>query len=80
MVKEYGKHEVSSVQFLIFVSVCIVVFLTSIFFFYNAFHYFIGKMFLNGNLPIQKYLSGGNFPHCLSTKRVFTEQVVCISL
>ena len=33
MVKEYGRHEVSSIQVLIFVSVCVVVFLTSIFLF-----------------------------------------------
>ena len=33
MVKEYGKHEVSSIQVLIFVSVCVVVFLASSFLF-----------------------------------------------
>ena len=33
MVKEYGRHEVSSIQVLIFVSVCVVVFFTSIFLF-----------------------------------------------
>ena len=33
MVKEYGRQEVSSTQVLIFVSVCVVVFLTSIFLF-----------------------------------------------
>ena len=31
MVKEYGRHEFSSIQVLIFVSVCAVDFLTSIF-------------------------------------------------
>ena len=31
--KEYAKHEISSIQVLLFVSVCIVVFLTSIFLF-----------------------------------------------
>ena len=80
MVKEYGRREVSSIQVLIFVSVCVVVFLTSIFLFQNAFYYFIGKIFFNRSLPIQKYLSDGNFRNCLSTKRVFTEQVVRISL
>ena len=33
IVKEYGKHEVSSIQVLIFVPVCVVVFLPSIFLF-----------------------------------------------
>ena len=33
MVKEYGRHEISSIQVLIFVSVSVVVFLTSIFLF-----------------------------------------------
>ena len=31
MVKEYGRHEVSSIQLLIFVYMCVVVFLTGIF-------------------------------------------------
>ena len=34
----------------------------------------------NRSLPIQKYLSGGNFRDCVSSKRVFTEKVVRISL
>ena len=80
MVKEYGKHDVSSIQVLIFVSVCIVVFLSSIFPFQRAFFYFIGTILFRRSLPIQKYLSDGNFHNCLSTKGVFTEQVVCISL
>ena len=33
MVKEYARHEVSSIQVLIFVPVCAFVFLTSIFLF-----------------------------------------------
>ena len=73
MIKEYRRHEVSSIQVIIFVSVCVVVFLLSIFLFQNGFYYFIGKMFFNRSLPIQKYLSDGNFRNCLSTKRVFTE-------
>ena len=80
MVKEYGKHDVSSIQVLIFVSVCIVVFLTGIFPFQRAFFYFIGTIFFRRSLPIQKYLSDGNFLNCLFTKGVFTEQVVRISL
>ena len=80
MVKEYGRHEVSSIQVLIFISVYVVGFLTSIFLFYNAFYYFIGKIFFNRSLPIQKYLSDGSFRNCLSTKTVFTEQVVRISV
>ena len=80
MVKEYGRHEVNSIQVLIFASVCIVGFLTSIFLFYNTFYYFIVKIIFNRSLPIQKYLSDGNFRNCLSTKRVFTEQVVRISV
>ena len=80
MVKEYGRHEVSSIQVPIFISVCVVGFLTSIFLFYNAFYYFIGKIFVNRSLPIQKYLSDGSFRNCLSTKTMFTEQVVRISV
>ena len=34
MIKEYGRHEVSSIQVLIFVPACVVVFLTSIFLFF----------------------------------------------
>ena len=33
MVKEYGRHKVSNIQILIFIAVCVVVFLTSIFLF-----------------------------------------------
>ena len=33
MVKEYERHKVSSIQALIFVSVCVIGFLTSIFLF-----------------------------------------------
>ena len=33
MVKEYGRHDDSNIQLLIFVSVCVVVFLASIFHF-----------------------------------------------
>ena len=80
MVKEYGRHEVNSIQVLIFASVCIVGFLTSIFLFYSTCYYFIVKIIFNRSLPIQKYLSDGNFRNCLSTKRVFTEQVVRISV
>ena len=81
MVKEYGRHEVSSIQVLIFVPVCVVVvFLTSIFLFQRAFYYFIGKIFFCRSLPIQKYLSDKNFCNCLPTERVFTEQVDHISL
>ena len=81
MAKEYGRHEVSSIQVLIFVPVCVVVvFLTSIFLFQRAFYYFIGKIFFCRSLPIQKYLSDGNFCNCLPTERMFTEQVVRISL
>ena len=73
MVKEYGRHEISSIQVLVFVSV-FVVFLASIFLLQRAFYYFIGS------LPIQKYLSDENFRNCLPTERVFNEQVVRISL
>ena len=45
MVKEYGRHEISNIQVITFVSVCVVVFLTSIFNFYRVFYYFIGKYF-----------------------------------
>ena len=38
------------------------------------------KIFFRRNLPIQKYLSDGKFRNCLPTERVFTEQVVRISL
>ena len=48
--------------------------------FLKAFYYFIGKIFFRRSLPIQKYFSDGNFCNCLSTKNVFTEQVVRISL
>ena len=63
IVKEYGRHEVSSIQVLIYVSV----FFTSIFLFQNAFHYFISKVFFNRSLPNQKYFSDGKF----STKTVY---------
>ena len=43
MVKKYGRHEISSIQVLIFVSACVVVFRTSIFLFQRAFYYFIGR-------------------------------------
>ena len=48
--------------------------------FLKAFYYFIGKIFFRRSLPIQEYLSDGNFRYCIPTERVFTEQVVCISL
>ena len=48
--------------------------------FLKAFYYFIGKIFFRRSLPIQKYFSDGNFRYCLPTERVFTEQVVRISL
>ena len=80
MVKEFGRHEVSSIQVPLFVPVCFVVFLTSIFLSSSAFYCFIGKIFFRRSLPIQKYLSDGNFRNCLPTERVFTEQVVRISL
>ena len=80
MVKEYGRHEVSSIQVLIFVSFCFVIFLTSIFLFYRAFYYSIGKIFLRRSLPIQKYLSDEDFGNILFTKKVFTEKLVRISL
>ena len=80
MGKEYGRHELSSIQSLIFVSVCVIdfsywCFLTSV-----GFLIFIHKAFFRGSLPIQKYLSAGNFCNCLPTERVFTEQAVRISL
>ena len=81
MVKEYyGRHDVSSIQVLIFVSVCVAVFLTSIFLFKNAFYYFIGKIFLIEAYPFKKNCQIENFRNCLSTKRAFIEQVVRISL
>ena len=80
MVKEYGRHEVSSIQVLIFVPVSVVVFLSSVFLFYRAFYDLIGQIFFRRNLPIQKYLSDGNFCNCLPTERVFTKQIVRISL
>ena len=58
-VKEYGRHKVSSIQVLLSVSVCVVAFLTSAFL--RAFYYFTGKIFFLRSLPIQKYLSDGNF-------------------
>ena len=61
MVKEYGRHEVSSIQALIFSHMCVVVFLTSIFLFQRAFNYFISKILFRRGLPIQKYLSDGMF-------------------
>ena len=79
MGKEYGRHELSSIQILIFVSVCYCFsywcFLTSV-----GFLIFIHKVFFRGSLPIQKYLSAGNFCNCLPTERVFTEQAVRVSL
>ena len=68
MMKEYGRHAVSSIQVLIFVSMYLVVFLTSIFLFLtNTFYYVIRKIFFNGSLSIQKYLSDGKF----SSKSVY---------
>ena len=71
-----------SIQVLFFVSlfVCVFVFHSSTFLFQRAFYYFIGKIFFLRSLPIQKYLSDGNFRNCMPTERVFTEQVVRISL
>ena len=43
IVKEYGRHEISRIQVFTFVSVCVVVFLTSIFLFKRAFYYFIRR-------------------------------------
>ena len=71
MVKEYGRHKVSSIQVLTFF-LCVLLFFLLVFFFFRT--------LFNRSLPIQKYLSDGNFRNCLSTKRVFTEQVVRISL
>ena len=61
-----------------FVSVCVAVFLTSIFLFQNAFYYFIGKIFFNRSSPIEEYLSHGNFRNCLSTKREFEQVAVSL--
>ena len=74
--EDYRIWKVSSIQILIFVPVRVVVFLTSVFRFYRAFYYFTGKILFRRSLPIQKYLSDGNFPNCLPTERVFTEQEV----
>ena len=74
--EDYRIWKVSSIQILIFVPVRVVVFLTSFFRFYRAFYYFTGKILFLRSLPIQKYLSDGNFPNCLPTERVFTEQEV----
>ena len=38
------------------------------------------KYFLVEAYPLKRYLSDGNIRNCLPTERVFTEQVVCISL
>ena len=38
------------------------------------------KYFLVEAYPLKRYLSDGNIHNCLPTERVFTEQVVCISL
>ena len=70
MVKEYGGHEVSSIQVLIFVSACVIVLLTNVFLFKSVFYYFIGMIFFRRSLSIQKYLSDANF----------TEEVVRMSL
>ena len=80
MVKEHGRHEVSSIRDLIFVPVCVVVFLTSIFLFKRAFIILPVRYFFRRSLPIQKYLSDDNFLNYLPTERVFTEQVVHIFL
>ena len=63
-----------------FVPMCIVVFLINIFLFQRAFYHFIGKIFFCASLPIQKYFSDDSFRNFLPTERVFTEQVVRISL
>ena len=40
----------------------------------------IGKIFLIEAYPFKNICQIENFRNCLSTKRVFTEQVVCVSL
>ena len=80
MVKEYGKHEVSSIQVLIFVSVCVVVFLASSFLFRTLSIISSVRYFLIEAYPFKNICQMENFRNCLSTKRVLTEQVVRISL
>ena len=78
MVKEYGKHEVSSIQVLIFVSVCVVVFLASSFLFRTLSIISSVRYFLIEAYPFKNICQMENFRNCLSTKGVFTEEVVRI--
>ena len=61
----------------LFLFLCVLLFFLLVFSFFRELS---NIYFFRGSLPIQKYLSDGNFRNCLHTKRVFTEQVVRISL
>ena len=67
MIKEYGRHEINNIQVLIFCFCVYAVFLTSIFLFRGLFIISSGDIFRR-NLPIQRYLSNGNFHNCLPTE------------
>ena len=67
MVKEYGRHEVSSIQVLIFVFVCVVVFPTSIFFFRTLSIISLARFFLIKGYPFKKSLYRTSSPY-LSVK------------
>ena len=54
-------------QFLFFVSVCMLFFLLVFSFFRGLFIISSGDIFRR-NLPIQRYLSNGNFHNCLPTE------------
>ena len=80
MVKEYGRHEVSSIQVVVFVSVCFVVFLL-VFPFYRKLSIISSvRYFLIEAYPFKNICQMEHIRNCLSVKRVFTEQVVHISL
>ena len=80
MVKEYGRHEVSSIQVLIFVSVCVVAFLTSFFFFRTLSIISSVRYILIEAYPFKDICQIEKFCNYISTKRVFTKQLVRISL
>ena len=75
MVKEYGRQEVSGIQVL-----CVLFFLLVFYFFRTLSSISSVRYILIEAYPFKKICQMENFCNCLSTKRVFTEQVVHISL
>ena len=80
MVKNYGRHEVRSIQVLI-LFLCVLLFFLPVFFFFRTLSIIsLVRYFLIEAYPFKNICQMENFRNCLSTKRVFTERVVRISL